>query len=72
MKSQAKSRAKSQSSSFPSNASPRSSAGASRKGQSTTFDTVVREGDMITFDPTGEILRIAKIDGETITIEKLP
>ena len=36
------------------------------------FNTVVREGDMITFDPTGEQLKITKIDGETITIEKLP
>lgn len=36
------------------------------------FDTVVREGDLITFDPTGEQLKITKIDGETITIEKLP
>lgn len=72
MKPQTKSRTKSQSRSLPSNTSQRSSAGKSRKGQRSTFDTVVREGDMITFDPTGEILKIAKIEGETITIEKFP
>jgi hypothetical protein len=72
MKSQAKSRTKSQSHSFPSNKSPISSVGTSRKGQFNTFHTVVREGDLITFEPTGEQLKIAKIEGETITIEKLP
>lgn len=72
MKPQAKSRAKSKSNSFPSNTSPQSSVGTSRKGAHTTFDTVVREGDLITFDPTGEILKIAKIEGDTITIEKFP
>ena len=72
MKPQAKSRTKSKSHSLPSNTSPQSSVGTSRKGPINTFDTVVREGDLITFDPTGEILKIAKIEGETITIEKLP
>ena len=75
MKPHDKSRAKSQSHSLPSNQSPESlehSASTSRENQLTTFDTVVNEGDMITFGPTGEQLKIAKIDGETITIEKLP
>ena len=78
MKLQAKSRSNSQSHSFPSSKSPTSletseiSVGASRKGRFNTFDTVVKEGDLITFDPTGEQLKIAKIEGETITVEKLP
>lgn len=71
MKPQAKSQ-KSQSHSFPSNKSPIFYEGESRKGQFNTFSTVVREGDLITFDPTGEQLKITKIEGETITIEKLP
>ncbi len=36
------------------------------------FDTVVKVGDRITFDPTGEQLRVAKIENGQITFEKLP
>lgn len=36
------------------------------------FETVVKEGDMITLDSSGEQLKIAKIEGGTITIEKSP
>ena len=72
MKQQTKSVTKSQSRSFPSSKSPKTTEATSREDQITRFDTVVREGDMITFDPTGEQLKIAKIDGETITLEKLP
>jgi hypothetical protein len=36
------------------------------------FDATVHEGMAITFGPTGEKLRIAKIANGTITFEKLP
>ena len=36
------------------------------------FNTTVEEGDLITFDPTGEQLKIAKIERGRITFEKRP
>ena len=36
------------------------------------FKTTVEEGDLITFDPTGEQLKIAKIERGRITFEKRP
>jgi hypothetical protein len=36
------------------------------------LDTVVRVGTAITFAPTGERLRVAKIEEGQITFEKLP
>jgi len=36
------------------------------------LDTGVREGTAITFAPTGERLRVAKIEAGKITFEKLP
>lgn len=46
--------------------------GKSKSPDSVVYNTVVREGDSITFDPTGEELKITKIKDGTITIEKLP
>ncbi len=37
-----------------------------------TFRTQVAEGDVIQFDPTGEQLRVTKIEADRITFEKLP
>jgi hypothetical protein len=37
-----------------------------------TFNTQVSEGDVIHFDPTGEQLRVTKIEKGRITFEKLP
>ena len=34
------------------------------------LDTVVEEGDLITFAATGEQLRVAKVENGTITFEK--
>jgi hypothetical protein len=46
---------------------------ASRSGSRTThLDAIVRVGTAITFAPTGERLRIAKIENGKITFEKLP
>jgi len=47
---------------------------ADRKLQSDqrTFRTQVAEGDVIQFDPTGEQLRVTKIEADRITFEKLP
>jgi hypothetical protein len=36
------------------------------------FRTQVAEGDVIRFDPTGEQLRVTKIENGRITFEKLP
>lgn len=36
------------------------------------LDTIVRVGTAITFAPTGERLRVAKIEDGKITFEKLP
>lgn len=36
------------------------------------FKTTVEVGDLITFDPTGEQLKIAKIERGRITFEKRP
>jgi hypothetical protein len=36
------------------------------------LDTIVRVGTAITFAPTGERLRVAKIEDGQITFEKLP
>ncbi len=36
------------------------------------FDALVKVGTTLSFDPTGEKLRITKIEGEQITFEKLP
>ena len=36
------------------------------------FHAVVREGDTITFDTTGEEIRITRIEDGKITFEKLP
>jgi hypothetical protein len=36
------------------------------------FDAVVKVGTAITFAPTGERLRITKIEGGEITFEKMP
>ena len=54
--------------------------GAARKSTRSTasrsgvhhLDTVVRVGTAITFAPTGERLRVAKIENGEITFEKLP
>ena len=48
--------------------------GADRKLQSDqrTYRTQVAEGDVIQFDPTGEQLRVTKIEADRITFEKLP
>lgn len=43
-----------------------------RRGNLNVIDTVVKEGDLISFDPTGEKLRVAKIEGGQITFEKTP
>lgn len=43
-----------------------------RKPNIQQFDAVVKVGTAITFDPTGERLRITKIEGGEITFEKLP
>ena len=37
-----------------------------------TYRTQVAVGDVICFDPTGEQLRVAKIERDRITFEKLP
>jgi hypothetical protein len=37
-----------------------------------TFRTQVAEGDVIQFAPTGEQLRVTKIEADRITFEKLP
>ena len=37
-----------------------------------TFDAVVGVGTAITFSPTGEQLRVTKIEGKKITFEKSP
>jgi hypothetical protein len=50
----------------------KASSPASRKASVQTFDAVVKVGTAITFAPTGERLRIAKIEGGEITFEKLP
>ena len=36
------------------------------------FRAEVGEGDVISFDPTGEQLRVSKIENGRITFEKLP
>jgi hypothetical protein len=46
-------------------------AGSAREGVQ-RLDTMVRVGTAITFGPTGERLRVKKIEGNTITFEKLP
>ncbi len=43
-----------------------------RKSNTQQFDAVVKVGTAITFAPTGEKLRITKIEGGEITFEKLP
>ncbi len=63
-----------------SSAKAKSTAPAGRGGQARRkdapkgrmVDTVVREGDLITFGPTGEQVRVARIEGGTITFEKRP
>jgi hypothetical protein len=37
-----------------------------------TFRTQAAVGDVICFDPTGEQLRITKIERDSITFEKVP
>ncbi len=46
--------------------------GKPRPADSFVYNTVVREGDRITFDPTGEELKITRVKDGTITVEKLP
>ncbi|HKJ00425.1 MAG TPA: hypothetical protein VKB51_18280 [bacterium] len=36
------------------------------------FRTQVAEGDVIRFDPSGEQLRVMKIENDRITFEKIP
>ena len=43
-----------------------------RKSNTQQFDAVVKVGTAITFAPTGEKLRITKIEDGRITFEKLP
>lgn len=43
-----------------------------RKPSTQQFDAVVKVGTAITFAPTGEKVRITKIEGGEITFEKLP
>jgi len=45
---------------------------SSRKTSVQQFDAVVKVGTAITFAPTGERVRITKIEGGEITFEKLP
>lgn len=45
---------------------------SSRKPKTQQFDAVVKVGTAITFAPTGERLRITKIEGGEITFEKMP
>lgn len=45
---------------------------ALQSGSVQHVDTVVRVGTAITFAPTGERLRVAKIENGKITFEKLP
>ena len=45
---------------------------ATSKPKLQQFDAVVKVGTAITFAPTGERLRITKIEGGEITFEKLP
>lgn len=47
-------------------------AGRKPEGDSRLFSTRVVEGDVIRFDPTGEQLRVTKIEKGQITFEKLP
>ena len=42
------------------------------RASTTHLDAVVRVGTAITFAPTGERLRVAKIENGQITFEKLP
>lgn len=59
---------------------PAQAAPASRRGRAApagkaahrVTDTVAREGDLITFAPTGEQVRITAIRDGEITFEKLP
>jgi hypothetical protein len=59
-------------------ATKRSSSAKRRKTERTSrgtthhLDTIVRVGTAITFAPTGERLRVAKIEDGKITFEKLP
>ena len=53
-------------------AARRSRRGPARASAVRHLDTVVREGTAITFAPTGERLRVAKIEAGKITFEKLP
>ena len=43
-----------------------------RKASVQQFDAVVKVGTAITFAPTGERVRITKIEGGEITFEKMP
>lgn len=49
-----------------------SGAASSSDASSGAFDTIVHEGDMITFGPTGEKLRVSRIAHGEITFEKFP
>ena len=42
------------------------------RASTTHLDAIVRVGTAITFAPTGERLRVAKIENGQITFEKLP
>jgi hypothetical protein len=45
---------------------------SARKPNMRQFDALVKVGTAITFAPTGEKVRITKIEGGEITFEKLP
>jgi len=53
---------------------PRGPAAAASRAPGTrrVFRTQVAVGDVISFDPTGEELRVTRIEGGRITFEKQP
>jgi hypothetical protein len=55
-----------------STATKRRKAVRTARGTTHHLDTIVRVGTAITFAPTGERLRVAKIEDGKITFEKLP
>jgi hypothetical protein len=59
----------------PSRAKPKPAVKSARRAPASAvrhLDTIVRVGTAITFAPTGERLRVAKIEKGQITFEKLP
>ena len=61
--------AKAKAAARPANA-PASKPKANRSAR--VIDAIVEEGDLITFTPTGEQVRITKVEAGRITFEKSP